>query len=142
MLFCLPRRVSFQRKPPKKVSLHGEIPPNSSSHRGAHAYTGTVTMGLTACALRFHCRNCEALPPLMCLPSFLLSSGSCSRTRSDGPSGMVTWNWIKAFSCSGSSASDAAVKQVGGCGFREKSGHPWQWGQGVQEATSTFMWLK
>lgn len=50
----------------------------------------------------------------MCSPSFLLSSGSCSRTRSDGPSGMVMWNWRKAFSCSGSSASDAANRNKRG----------------------------
>lgn len=59
----------------------------------------------------------------MHLPSFLLSSGSCSRTRSDGPSGMVTWNWIKAFSCSGNSASDAAGRNKEEGGQREKSGH-------------------
>lgn len=67
----------------------------------------------------------------LCSPSFLLSSGSCSRTRSDGPSGMVTWNCRKAFSCSSSSASEGAVgRKRMGMGLERGQGHPAPRGSG------------
>lgn len=96
--FLLPRRRNLLRN----SSLHGEIPLKIPSFVGIMAGS----------------RN-------LCSPSFLLSSGSCSRTLSDGPSGMVTWNCRKAFSCSSSSASKGAVgsKRME-LGLGRGQGHP------------------